>query len=349
MGLTTFDRAGTIKSLKPPTLDSQEDTVGFLVYYINMKKERVAIYIDGSNLYFKLSSKELGFYNLGKFDYRGLCSWLSRDREVISYRYYIGVVKAEDTNIKGQELRKNQQRLFAHLESAAQGFKIKRGYLMKNDGTYHEKGVDVKIAVDLLAGAYEDIYDTAILISSDTDLIPVIQKVKYQGKKVEYIGFSHQPSFGLQKYATLSRLLIKEDLAPFVEKTYIDKLAFIELKDRKILETCSFGKDKWYIPGGKREAGESDQQALIREVKEELLVDLVPESIKLYGVFEAQAHGKPEGTFVRMTCYTSDYKGTLNPSAEVEKLDWFDYSKRDIVSAVDQLIFDDLKSKNLID
>jgi ADP-ribose pyrophosphatase YjhB (NUDIX family) len=134
-----------------------------------------------------------------------------------------------------------------------------------------------------------------------------------------------------------------------MEKNYIDKLAFIELKNRGILETCSYGKDKWYIPGGKRIEGESDHQALIREVKEELSVDLIPETIKLYGVFEAQAHGKPEGTIVRMTCYTADYQGELKPSAEVEKMDWFDYSKRNDVSPVDQLIFDDLKAKNLID
>jgi 8-oxo-dGTP pyrophosphatase MutT (NUDIX family) len=134
-----------------------------------------------------------------------------------------------------------------------------------------------------------------------------------------------------------------------MEKTYIDKLAFIELRDRKVLETCSYNKDKWYIPGGKREAGESDEAALIREVKEELSVDLVPETIKYYGTFEAQAHGKPEGTVVRMTCYTAEYDGALKPSAEVEKMDWFGYVKRDSVSPVDQLIFDDLKAKDLID
>ena len=133
-----------------------------------------------------------------------------------------------------------------------------------------------------------------------------------------------------------------------MKKDYIDKLAFIELRDGKILETCSYGKDKWYIPGGKREADESDEQALIREIKEELLVDLIPSTIKHYGMFEAQAHGKPEGTVVRMTCYTAEYDGELTPSAEVEKMDWFDYSKRDSVSPVDQLIFDDLKAKGLL-
>ena len=133
-----------------------------------------------------------------------------------------------------------------------------------------------------------------------------------------------------------------------MQKAYIDKLAFIEIKNRKVLETCSFGKDKWYIPGGKREESETDKQVLIREIKEELMVDIKPDTIKHYGTFEAQAHGKPEGTIVRMTCYTAEYEGELKPSAEVERMDWFEYSRRGEVSPVDQLIFDDLKVKNLI-
>jgi ADP-ribose pyrophosphatase YjhB (NUDIX family) len=134
-----------------------------------------------------------------------------------------------------------------------------------------------------------------------------------------------------------------------MDKTYIDKLAFIEIKDRRLLVTLSRGKDTWYIPGGKRDGVETDLQALTREVKEELDVILIPETVKLYGVFEAQAHGKPEGTVVRMTCYTTSYNGTLTPSAEIEKMDYFEYAKKEMCSTVDNLIFDDLKIKGLID
>jgi len=134
-----------------------------------------------------------------------------------------------------------------------------------------------------------------------------------------------------------------------MEKSYIDKLAFIEIQDRKVLETKSKGKDTWYIPGGKRDENETDAQALIREVKEELSVDIDPSSITHYGTFEAQAHGKPEGTVVRMTCYLAKYSGELKPNAEVEMMDWFRYDKRHLVAPVDQLIFDDLKEKDLID
>jgi len=133
-----------------------------------------------------------------------------------------------------------------------------------------------------------------------------------------------------------------------MSKIYIDKLAFIYIKDNKVLETLSYGKDTWYIPGGKREAGETDTEALMREVQEELSVSLVPESIRHYGTFEAQTHGKPQGTVVRLTCYTANFTGTLQPSSEVEKIAYFAYADKHKTSPVDHLVFDDLKQKGII-
>jgi 8-oxo-dGTP diphosphatase len=112
--------------------------------------------------------------------------------------------------------------------------------------------------------------------------------------------------------------------------------------------TLSRGKDTYYIPGGKREESETDEETLIREVKEELNVEIIPESIKSYGVFEAQAHGKPEGTIVRMTCCTANFHGQFKPGREIQDLAYYTYAQRSIVGPVDQIIFDDLKKKGLI-
>ena len=74
---------------------------------------------------------------------------------------------------------------------------------------------------------------------------------------------------------------------------FIDKLAWIELQEGKILMTRSRGNDTFYIPGGKREPGETDEQALLREIREELSVELIPSSLNRMGTFQAQAHGSP--------------------------------------------------------
>lgn len=131
-------------------------------------------------------------------------------------------------------------------------------------------------------------------------------------------------------------------------KKFIDKLAFIYIQDKKILMSLSKGKSTWYIPGGKREKGESDIEALTREIKEELSIELIPESIKKFGVFEAQAHGHPEGTIVRMTCYTAEFTSELKAASEIEKLEFFPYSRKSESSFVDHLIFDDLINKDLL-
>lgn len=129
----------------------------------------------------------------------------------------------------------------------------------------------------------------------------------------------------------------------------IDKIAFIYLKDGKILSTLSKGKDTYYIPGGKREGNETDEETLIRECKEELDIDIKRDTIKYYGTFEAQAHGKAEGILVKMTCYMAEFEGNLKASSEIQEMKWLDYSNLDVkISPVDELIFKDLFEKKLI-
>jgi len=134
-----------------------------------------------------------------------------------------------------------------------------------------------------------------------------------------------------------------------MEKEYIDKLAWIYIRNKKILSTRSKDKDTYYIPGGKRDKEESDQEALTREIKEELSIDLIPKTIEYVGTFEAQAHGKPKGTIVRMTCYKGDFSGKIAADNEIDEIVWLAHEGRKKSSPVDKIILDYLKEKNLID
>jgi len=53
-----------------------------------------------------------------------------------------------------------------------------------------EKGVDVRIATDMLEDAYTHRQDTIVIMSSDTDLCPALHKIKNQGAKVIYVCFA---------------------------------------------------------------------------------------------------------------------------------------------------------------
>lgn len=128
----------------------------------------------------------------------------------------------------------------------------------------------------------------------------------------------------------------------------IDKIALLYIKEGQILSTLSKGKDTYYLPGGKRELNETDEQTLIRECKEELTIDIKKETIKYYGTFTAQAHGKAEGITVKMTCYTAEFIGEIKPSSEIQEIRWLNYKDMDIISPVDKLIFKDLQEKGLL-
>ena len=128
----------------------------------------------------------------------------------------------------------------------------------------------------------------------------------------------------------------------------IDKLAWIEIQDKSILSTRSYGKDKFYVPGGKRENGETDEQALYREIKEELSIDIRRDTIRFVGVFQAQADGQVTGTIVKMTCYMADYTGQLKADSEIEEIRWLSYSDKDKIAEVDKIIFDHLKENGLL-
>jgi 8-oxo-dGTP pyrophosphatase MutT (NUDIX family) len=128
----------------------------------------------------------------------------------------------------------------------------------------------------------------------------------------------------------------------------IDKIAWLHLVDGRILSTRSRGKQAYYLPGGKREPGETDAQTLVREIREEVTVSIDEPTIRPAGVFEAQADGKAPGVVVRMTCFTAGYTGTLAASSEIEEIAWLGYADRDRVSAVDKLIFDHLHESGLL-
>ena len=110
----------------------------------------------------------------------------------------------KETSQKSQVLISLQRYLKTNLEK--QGFEYVsagnvRGQEIKVGKTekmvFREKGVDVKIAVDMVVGACDKIMDTIILCSSDSDLQPAVKEARKRGIKVVYLGFQINPNVGL--------------------------------------------------------------------------------------------------------------------------------------------------------
>ncbi len=177
---------------------------------------RVIVFIDGSNLYHRLrflfsNKKDVSLLD---FDFSAFCGWLCKDNSLVEIRYYIGAVRRQKNNEKSEKMYANQQRLFFKLQR--QNIKIILGQLIQHrDKSYHEKGVDVRLAVEMIRFARQDKYDIAYLLSSDTDLVPAVEEVLSFNKKVKYVGVSDSQSFGLSKATNNYLILRPEDVMKF--------------------------------------------------------------------------------------------------------------------------------------
>ena len=97
----------------------------------------------------------------------------------------------------------------------------------------------------------------------------------------------------------------------------------IVIKDRKLLLAFSNNKQAFYLPGGKADQGESTENALRREVREELNVALDPEKVQFYTHITAPAFGELDGIIMEQDCFLYDLHQQPTPSAEIGDLRYF--------------------------
>ncbi len=187
--------------------------------------------IDGENFKGKIRSvlKDAGKGRpvWHEYDFRGLLSkvldGIRIDRRVF---YFARIKEYEESKEKSKQLIEEQRLLKTHLES--QGFQVilsgrVRGQLEDgSDGkkilVFKEKGVDVKIAVDMVSLACDKKVQEIILGSSDSDLQPAVKEVRERNVRCVYLGLEAQPNKGLS-FTTNRTILIRNSEVLEFQKT----------------------------------------------------------------------------------------------------------------------------------
>lgn len=145
--------------------------------------DRVCIFIDGSNLYFQLKELEAKV----KIDYHRLSLALTGEERKLVRTYYYAC-PPPDPQVDSYD---DQHKFFSYLKNTPY-LELRFGHLEMRGDAQVEKGVDVRIAIDMVSLAYAGAYDAAVLISNDADLAPAMDKIKDLGKHVEYAYFSRK-------------------------------------------------------------------------------------------------------------------------------------------------------------
>ena len=157
-----------------------------------MPEPRVAIFIDGSNLYHS-TKQDYGRIDL---DLEKFAELLLDGRFLVRVYYYNASVIQAD----GLERYKSQQKFFEVIRRIPY-FDVRLGRLVKRGESLIEKGIDVRIAVDMLTMAHDDVYDVAVLVSGDADYVHAVESVKGTGKHVEVACFKSSRSDQLMQQA----------------------------------------------------------------------------------------------------------------------------------------------------
>lgn len=98
----------------------------------------------------------------------------------------------------------------------------------------------------------------------------------------------------------------------------IDKIGAIIIRDRKMLVARSKKYEMFFVPGGKREVNETDEETLRREIMEELGTKI--KGIKYYKTFITEASGR--GGKVKVASYFCKLIGEPKPTSEIEEIVW---------------------------
>ena len=170
---------------------------------------KTILFIDGRNFISKIDSvikakrekTDFSIYNF-KGLFNNVLAGIKIDRKIF---YFGKLVKHFETIEKSEQLINEQRRLKTQLEN--QGFEVMlagrvRGHMEKcplghEMLTFKEKGVDVKVAVDMVTMACSGKLGLAIIASSDSDLQPAIYELTKAKVERIYLGFENSPNKGL--------------------------------------------------------------------------------------------------------------------------------------------------------
>ncbi len=153
---------------------------------------RVIVYIDGFNLYYGLRAKKYKRYywlNMQKLSK----NLLKKDQKLAVTKYFTTRISGAVPGINNKRshyLDEKRQRQSSYLEalSTVDDIVMREGhYLNKNIKCHHcgqtwsmpeEKMTDVSIATEMLCDGFNDLFDTAMLISGDSDLTPPVLAIR---------------------------------------------------------------------------------------------------------------------------------------------------------------------------
>lgn len=142
---------------------------------------RVMVYVDGFNLYFGLKDK--GWRRFYWLDQQRLArNLLKPNQALVGVRYFTSDIKAGTDKHQRQQVYLDALAVHCDLLTIVRGRYLLKDRQCRRCGDVakipEEKKTDVNIAAHMIVDAFTNRFDTAILVSGDSDLVPPIEMIR---------------------------------------------------------------------------------------------------------------------------------------------------------------------------
>lgn len=123
------------------------------------------------------------------------------------------------------------------------------------------------------------------------------------------------------------------------------------LRERKVLVVRNFGRTIWTLPGGHIEKGESSEQAVLREVKEEL--GFIPKTVKFFADYDNITPIEKD-TLIKLHFFLMESNQDLKSTdPEIEETMWVDSKYKgqngELINSQKDFLMPELLKRGLID
>lgn len=152
--------------------------------------KKAFVFVDGQNLF--LQSKDAFGYKYPNYDIRALACEACKLNgwELAEARFYTGIHDATANPFwNAFWVNKTAQMGQTGIKVVTRPLRYRNKSVRLSDGTEHtfltaeEKGIDVRIALDVIAGARNRLYDVGIIFSQDQDLAEVASEIRTIAKE----------------------------------------------------------------------------------------------------------------------------------------------------------------------
>ena len=170
-------------NLSPLVGKDQGSPTSVGLFFIIMKKKKVIVYVDGFNFYYGLKSFK-SRRNWKKYYWLDIVKlfeqFMKKDQELVRVKYF----SAKSTDV---QKNKRQDALFQANKENPKFQLILGKYLSKNKTcnqcgyiirSFEEKESDVRLATQILHDIYKKECDVSIVVSADSDMVPVVEICK---------------------------------------------------------------------------------------------------------------------------------------------------------------------------